>query len=142
MVAGFEPPTVGLWAQHFDDSDRSPSGLERRTLILVTWTVGIQGIMEKQYELHSPTRRPAGRCDQTSRSLPADFQARHSHIPWPQIVAFRNILVHAYFGIDWDVVWRAAENPCPVLPEQVTEILVSGIQRERRVRQVSRVLLE
>jgi uncharacterized protein with HEPN domain len=27
---------------------------------------------------------------------------RYPQIPWPQIVAFRNILVHAYFGIDWD----------------------------------------
>jgi uncharacterized protein with HEPN domain len=41
----------------------------------------------------------------------------------PQIVAFRNILVHAYFGIDWDVVWRAAKNRCPVLREQVALIL-------------------
>jgi uncharacterized protein with HEPN domain len=44
-------------------------------------------------------------------------------VPWPQIVAFRNILVHAYFGIDWDVVWRAAKNRCPVLREQVALIL-------------------
>ena len=34
-----------------------------------------------------------------------------------------NILVHAYFGIDWDVVWRAAKNRCPVLREQVALIL-------------------
>ena len=43
-----------------------------------------------------------------------DLRARHPQVPWPQIAAFRNILVHAYFGIDWDVVWRAARNRCPV----------------------------
>jgi uncharacterized protein with HEPN domain len=35
----------------------------------------------------------------------ADFEGFEPHIPWPQIVAFRNILIHAYFGIDWNVVW-------------------------------------
>ena len=54
-----------------------------------------------------------------------DLRTRHPQVPWPQIIAFRNILIHAYFGIDWDVVWRAAKNRCPVLREQIAEILVS-----------------
>ena len=36
--------------------------------------------------------------------------SRHPEVPWPQIVAVCNILVHAYFGIYWDAVWRAATN--------------------------------
>jgi uncharacterized protein with HEPN domain len=52
-----------------------------------------------------------------------ELKASQPQVPWPQIVAFRNILVHAYFGIDWDVVWRAAKNRCPVLREQVALIL-------------------
>lgn len=54
-----------------------------------------------------------------------ELAARHSEVPWPQIVAFRNILVHAYFGIDWDVVWRAATNRCPVLRVQIAAILAA-----------------
>jgi len=53
------------------------------------------------------------------------LKTRHPQVPWPQIVAFRNILVHAYFGIDWEVVWRAARNRCPVLREQVAGILAA-----------------
>ena len=48
-------------------------------------------------------------------------------------MAFRNILIHAYFGIDWDVVWRAAKNRCPVLREQVARILAAesgGLENE------------
>ena len=52
-----------------------------------------------------------------------ELKVSQPEVPWPQIVAFRNILVHAYFGIDWDVVWRAAKNRCPVLREQVALIL-------------------
>jgi uncharacterized protein with HEPN domain len=51
------------------------------------------------------------------------LRANHPEVPWPQIVAFRNILVHAYFGIDWDEVWRAARSRCPVLRERISAIL-------------------
>ena len=42
-----------------------------------------------------------------------DLKDRNSQVPWPQIVAFRNILIHAYFGIDWNEVWKAAQVDCP-----------------------------
>ena len=48
---------------------------------------------------------------------------RHPQIPWPQIIAFRNILIHAYFGIDWNEVWKSATVDCPVLRGQVAGIL-------------------
>ena len=37
-----------------------------------------------------------------------DGRSHYPDIPWPQIIAFRNILIHAYFGIDREVVWLAA----------------------------------
>ncbi len=55
----------------------------------------------------------------------AELSSRHPDVPWAQIVAFRNILIHAYFGIDWDVVWRAATNRCPGLRGQVAGILAA-----------------
>jgi uncharacterized protein with HEPN domain len=52
----------------------------------------------------------------------ADLRSRHSEIPWSEIIAFRNTLVHAYFGIDWGVVWLAASKQVPVLRSQVAAI--------------------
>ncbi len=53
----------------------------------------------------------------------AELQARYPAVPWPKIVAFRNILAHAYFGIDWDEVWRAASTESPALRDQIESIL-------------------
>ena len=58
-----------------------------------------------------------------------DVRTRYPQVPWPQVIAFRNILVHAYFGIDWDIVWRAAKHRTPVLREQVAEILADQSRR-------------
>ena len=52
-----------------------------------------------------------------------DLRGRHPEIPWPDIVAFRNILVHAYFGIDWDIVWHAASRQVPDLASRIARIV-------------------
>ena len=36
----------------------------------------------------------------------------------PRIIAFRNILVHGYAGIDYDTVWR-------LIPEKLPELLAN-----------------
>ena len=37
------------------------------------------------------------------------------NVPWEQIVAMRNRLVHAYFDINLDVVWSTVEQDLPSL---------------------------
>lgn len=32
--------------------------------------------------------------------LSSEFCSRHTAVPWPDIIAFRNIAVHAYFSVD------------------------------------------
>jgi uncharacterized protein with HEPN domain len=54
-----------------------------------------------------------------------ELSGRYSQIPWPQITAFRNILVHAYFGIDWNEVWKSARIDSPALRQQVAGILTT-----------------
>ncbi|MFN2521310.1 MAG: DUF86 domain-containing protein [Candidatus Limnocylindria bacterium] len=44
-------------------------------------------------------------------------------IPWAQIGAMRNVLVHDYFGIDVQRVWATAEIELPKLKDQVRTLL-------------------
>lgn len=55
--------------------------------------------------------------------LPADFKRRHAETPWSKIVAFRNFVVHEYFGLDWPIVWDTATELVPALRRQVAAIL-------------------
>jgi len=57
--------------------------------------------------------------------VPGEVRSRHPEVPWPKIVAFRNIMIHAYFGIDWDEVWRAATRECPELRGQIQSVVQS-----------------
>ena len=53
------------------------------------------------------------------RGLSDEIRSAHPDIPWAQIAAMRNILVHDYFGIDLEEVWAAVADEAPV-PSRVT----------------------
>lgn len=54
-----------------------------------------------------------------------ETQEKHPQIPWSQIVAMRNRLVHAYFDIDLDQVWKAVTEDIPPLIETLEKILAA-----------------
>jgi uncharacterized protein with HEPN domain len=55
--------------------------------------------------------------------LPSSFCDRYPEIPWRDIGDFRNIAVHAYFAIEWPIVWVAATKEAPLLRSQIAGIL-------------------
>ena len=57
------------------------------------------------------------------RTLPEEFQARYTNVPWADIVGMRNILVHHYFGIDTEAVWSVVEHDLPELKLNIQVIL-------------------
>ena len=55
--------------------------------------------------------------------LSAQFRRRHPQIEWADIIGFRNIAVHAYFSVDWKIVWFASTKDAPELRQRITEIM-------------------
>lgn len=49
--------------------------------------------------------------------------ASHPEIPWRDMAGFRNIAIHAYFAVDWKIVWRTATEDVPMLQTQIQSIL-------------------
>jgi uncharacterized protein with HEPN domain len=52
-----------------------------------------------------------------------DFQSRNPQVPWSEIIGMRNVLVHDYFGVDFDVVWNVVERDMPELEVRICELL-------------------
>ena len=60
---------------------------------------------------------------EAASKLPKEFTHKFPEIPWIDIVGFRNIAVHEYFAIRWDIAWVAATEEVPVLKEQIEKLL-------------------
>ncbi len=54
--------------------------------------------------------------------VPEDVRAQHPAIPWRQVIATRNRLIHGYLGIDNDTLWSLVTDDLPVLLRQLREI--------------------
>jgi uncharacterized protein with HEPN domain len=46
-----------------------------------------------------------------------ETQQRHPEIPWPEIVALRNRLIHGYDAVDLDILWDIVTMDLPPLIE-------------------------
>ncbi len=60
---------------------------------------------------------------EASARIPQTFRESHAQIDWRDIVAFRNFAVHAYFAVQWDIVWATAVDDVPALRRKILEML-------------------
>ena len=60
--------------------------------------------------------------------LPQDFKDRYPQIEWRDVIAFRNILVHAYFSINLTIIWQTVQHEVPTLRQEIIEIIQQEIR--------------
>ena len=62
------------------------------------------------------------------KNLPDELRERHGRIPWRKIAGMRDIVAHAYFALDLDILWDAIRHSVP----ELSEALPAVIESERR----------
>jgi len=55
--------------------------------------------------------------------VPNEIQEQYADIPWYQMKAMRNILIHEYFGVDREVLWRTIQDDIPPLKRKIQKML-------------------
>ena len=55
----------------------------------------------------------------------------HPEISWNQARGMRNLLIHAYFSVDWEIVWTTVVESVPELAAQVRAIVDAGDSEAR-----------
>ena len=59
---------------------------------------------------------------EATAGLSDGFIEEHPEVPWRQIIATRNRVVHGYFEVDLDILWDVAVIDVPDLASQVQRI--------------------
>jgi len=62
---------------------------------------------------------------EATKRLSQDFRQQHPEIPWREIAGMRDMLIHKYDQVDFDVIWDVIQSKLPELLTQFEPILPS-----------------
>ena len=62
---------------------------------------------------------------EAARALSAELRDQHPEIPWRDVIAQRNVVVHEYHRLDIDSLWTTATEDIPRLDGQLAAIEVA-----------------
>ena len=63
---------------------------------------------------------------EAARHTSEETRVQSQEIPWHEVVAMRNRLVHSYFDINLDIVWQTVQQDLPALIESLERVLPSS----------------
>ena len=59
---------------------------------------------------------------EAAKHLPDEIRAKTPEIDWRKVAGFRDIVAHAYFGIDNRILWDIIENKIPELLRAIQKV--------------------
>ncbi len=59
---------------------------------------------------------------EAARYVPQSIKDAYPEVPWREIAATRNRLIHGYFSVDLDILWAIIQKDLPPLVNQLETI--------------------
>lgn len=60
---------------------------------------------------------------EATKRLSSETRVRYSEIPWARVAGARDRLIHAYFDVDLDEVWKTVKRDIPRLKNTVKKAI-------------------
>jgi uncharacterized protein with HEPN domain len=59
---------------------------------------------------------------EATKKISKDLKSQYREIPWKEMSGMRDKLIHDYFGVDVDVVWKTVNEDIPYLKSLIENI--------------------
>ena len=63
---------------------------------------------------------------EAANKIPQNIRDSYPEIPWMEIIAMRNRLIHEYFGIDLDIIWQTIKEDLEPL-DRIVRVIASEV---------------
>ncbi len=60
---------------------------------------------------------------EASNNLSQEFREDHPDIPWKRMIGLRNVVIHEYFGVDLNIIWRIVTRDIPETKPLIEDLL-------------------
>jgi len=61
---------------------------------------------------------------EAANNIPEEIKIKFPDVPWHRIIGMRNKVIHEYFGIDLDILWKTVQKRIPELKKQIHKIKI------------------
>ena len=59
---------------------------------------------------------------EAAKNLSRKTKSRLSDIPWEDITGMRNKMIHEYFGVDLEIIWKTIQEAVPDLKKAIKKV--------------------
>jgi uncharacterized protein with HEPN domain len=60
---------------------------------------------------------------EATKHIPEDIRLKYPDVSWKEMAGMRDKVIHFYFGVDADIVWRVVADRIPVLRPLLERVL-------------------
>jgi uncharacterized protein with HEPN domain len=60
---------------------------------------------------------------EASKNIPRDIRREYKEIPWSDVAKMRDKIIHFYFGVDYEIVWKVIKERLPVLKQRIKNLI-------------------
>jgi uncharacterized protein with HEPN domain len=60
---------------------------------------------------------------EAANCITSETKALFTDLEWKQIIGMRHILVHEYFGVDFDLIWQVIIEDLPLFKEKILNVI-------------------
>lgn len=56
---------------------------------------------------------------EAAKNMPPELITKYPDVPWKEMVSMRNKVLHGYFGVDTEILWKTIQEDIPSLKKQI-----------------------
>ena len=60
---------------------------------------------------------------EASKNIPIEIRREYKEIPWSDVAKMRDKIIHFYFGVDYEIVWKVIKERLPGIKPLIEEVL-------------------
>lgn len=89
--------------------------------------VSVRSISKEEFKNSKDTKDAIIRriqvIGEATKNISKELKEKYSDIEWSKIAGTRDIIVHAYFNVDLDIVWDIIQKDMPDLKEKIKKVI-------------------